>query len=168
MIKKRELSAERILRIAAWTVSIAAIIQLALSQFTIRISRLSSAEQTGISLFAFIIFGLIAVFAVSRMKDSSSARFFSALVNFIAAFSAVWYLRMLFADEIFLRSISYTLDRHTQLLVPMTASQRINASFPLAVVILGAVVHGLAGLTILTTGLVLALKNKTEKKPEGK
>jgi len=152
--------AERVLKITAWTVSVTAVVQLALSQFTIRISRLSTAEQTGIALFAFMILGLIAIFAVSRMKDGFGAKLFAVLVNFLTATAAVWYLSMLFTDDIFLRGLYYTMDHRTQALVPMSPGERIAASLPIVTVILGAAVYCLASIAIIGAGLARSLKNR--------
>jgi len=166
MKKNMDYIAERVLRIAALTVSITAIVQLALSQFTIRISRLSTAEQTGISLFAFIIFGLITVFAVSRMKDGTGAKLFAVLMNAITALAATWYLSMLFADEIFLRSTFYAMDPRTHIMEPLSTGGRIVASLPIVLIVTGTAIYYLAGLTILVTSLTMALKNGRKKPSE--
>jgi len=150
---------ERIMRGTVWTVSIAAIVQLALSQFTIRISRLSTAEQTGILLFAFMLLGLIAIFAVSRMKDSIGAKLFAVLVNFIAAFTAVRFLGLLFADEIFMRGLLYSVDPVTQVAEPLSSGRKAVASLPIVWVALGAIVYGISGLTIMIVGICGALKS---------
>ena len=163
MIESRETSSQKILKITAWVVSGAAVIQLALSQFTIRISRLSIEERTGIALFAFIIFGMITVFAVSRMKDGFFAKLFAVAMNFVTAALAAWYLRMLLADEIFLQGLLYTLDRQTQIYHPLTTGQRIVASLPLVAVGLGAIVNGIAGFAIFGAGLASMKKSEREK-----
>ena len=158
--------AGKILQVTAWIVSIAAIAQLALSQFTIRMSRLSTAEQTGIALFAFMLLGLLAVFAVSRMKDGFLAKLFAVAVNFITVLAAAWFLGMLFADEIFMRGILYATDPVTQLAEPLSTSGRVVAFLPIGVVILGAAVHSLAGLTIMVAGFAMLFKGDWKKAGE--
>jgi hypothetical protein len=144
---------EKLLRFTVIAVSVMAVIQLALSQLTIKMTRLSSAELTGISLFAFVIFSLITVFAVTRMKNSVGERLFAIVMNFITAFAAVWYLRLLFSDEIFFRNLYYT-NRQTQVYEMLSLSGRIIASIPLAITILGAVVYCVCGFIILTAGFM--------------
>jgi len=165
---------EKILKITAWTVSITAITQLALSQFTIRISRLSASDHTGISLFAFILLGLVTVFAVSRMKEGFASRLFAVIVNFTTALAAAWYLSILLTDEVFLRSIFsatntriYNEISGAQITEPLSAGGKIAASLPVAAVITGAAIHCLAGLTILTVSIMSILnkdKNPNEKR----
>ena len=150
----------KIVRFTASLVSITAIIELALSQFSIKISRLSAVETTGISLFAFIIFSLVTLFAVSRMKDNLRARFFAIVMIFITALAATWYLRLLFSDAIFFRNLFYVLNRQTQSYELIPLGGRISASIPLALVILGAAVYYLCGLAVLIVSLAAIGKKK--------
>jgi hypothetical protein len=144
---------EKLLRITVMGVAGMAIIELVLSQFAIKMTRLSSAELTGISLFAFVILGLVTLFAVTRMKDSAGGKIFAILMNFITAAAAVWYLRLLFSDEIFFRNLYYTMNRQTQAYEMISMSRRIAASIPLAITILGAAVYCLCGLVVLIVSL---------------
>jgi len=131
------------------TVFVTAITQLALSQFVIRLTRLSAAELTGISYFAFIIFGLVTLFAVSRMKESFGAKIFAFFMNVITSLSAVWYINLLFSDEIFFRNLYYSLNRQTQLYELLPLSTRISSSIPLVLIVLGAFIYCLSALVIL-------------------
>jgi hypothetical protein len=144
---------EKLLRFTVFAVSIMAVIQLALSQFAIKMTRLSSVELTGISLFAFVIFSLITVFAVTRMKNSAGERLFAIVMNFITAFAALWYLRLLFSDEIFFRNLYYNLNRQSQIYEMLPLGGRIIASIPLVITILGAAVYCVCGLIILIVSL---------------
>jgi hypothetical protein len=144
---------EKLLRFTVIAVSVMAIIELALSQLAIKMTRLSSAELTGISLFAFVIFSLITVFAVTRMKNSVRERIFAVMMNFFTALSALWYLRLLFSDEIFLRNLYYNLNRQTQVYELLPLSGRIIASIPLVITILGTAVYCLCGFIILIVSL---------------
>jgi len=150
---------EKMLKFCAIAVPITAITELALSQLSIKITRLSAAELTGISFFAFIIFGLVTLFAVSRIKDSLRARFFAIIMNIATALSALWYLRLLFSDEIFFRNLYYSLNRQTQLYEPLALGARIVASIPLALIVLGTAVYLLCAISILIASLA-ALRKK--------
>ncbi|MDR2542571.1 MAG: hypothetical protein LBC80_03875 [Treponema sp.] len=143
-------------------VSATAIINLALSQFLIQISRLSAVEKTGISLFAFIILSLVTLFAVSRMRESVSGRIFAVLMNFITASAAAWYLHQLYNDEIFFRNLFYTLNRHTLLHEQLPLNSRILASLPLALVVLSAAVYLFCGAAIMVVSFLNA-KNRENK-----
>jgi hypothetical protein len=151
------------LRFIAWTVSLTAIVELALSQLTIRMTRLSAVETTGIFFFAFIISGLVTLFAVTRMKDSPMAMIFAIFMNLITAFAAAWYLRLLFSDEIFFRNLYYILNRQTQRYELLSPGGRISASVPLALVILGSAVYFICGLVILIAGVSAIRKSKIER-----
>jgi uncharacterized membrane protein HdeD (DUF308 family) len=140
----------KVFQLTAWTASLTAIIELALSQLTIRMTRLSAIETTGIFFFAFIISGLVTLFAVTRMKDNPLALIFAVLMNIITALAATWYLRLLFSDGIFLRNLYYVLNKQTQKYELLSLGGRISASVPLAVVMLGAAAYYLCGLIILT------------------
>jgi len=155
MIDKKE----KMLKFCAIAVPVTAITELALSQLSIKITRLSAAELTGISFFAFIIFGLVTVFAVSRIKDSVRARFFAVIMNITTALSALWYLRLLFSDEIFFRNLYYSLNRQTQVYEPLALGARIVASIPLALIVLGTAVYLLCAISILIASLA-ALRKK--------
>jgi hypothetical protein len=151
------------LQFTAWAASITAITELALSQFTIRMTRLSAVETTGIFFFAFIISGLVTLFAVARMKDSPLALVFAVLMNLITALAAAWYLRLLFSDEIFFRNLYYILNRQTQQYELLSLGPRVSASVPLALVTLGAAVYFICGLVILTAGVRAVRKSQIEK-----
>jgi hypothetical protein len=151
------------LQFIAWLASLTAIVELALSQLTIRMTRLSAIETTGIFFFAFIISGLVTLFAVTRMKDNTPALIFAILMNLITALAATWYLRLLFSDEIFFRNLYYVLNRQTQKYELLSMSGRISASVPLALVMLGAAVYYICGLVILTAGITAGRKKSTGK-----
>ena len=153
---------EKILRFIAALVSVMAITELALSQLSIKITRLSAMEATGISFFAFIIAGLITLFAVSRMTDSPWARIFAIIMNGITTIAALWYLQMLFSDEIFFRNLYYNLNRQTQVYEQLSLSGRIFATIPLALVVLGAALYLLSGLTILIVSVAALFGKKKD------
>jgi len=155
---------DKILAVVRITVFVTAITELALSQLSIRISRLSAAELTGISYFAFIIFGLVTLFSVSRIKDSFGARLFAVIMNFVTSLSGVWYLGLLFSDEMFFRNLYYSMNRQTQALELLPLGARITASVPLGLVILGAAVYCLCALVILTASFASLRKNKIENR----
>jgi len=138
-----------ILRSISIIVSVTALVELAFSQLSIKMTRLSAMETTGIALFAFIIFGLVTLFAVSRMKDGLWRKIFAVLMNFVTGAAALWYLRLLFADEMFFRNLYYVLDRRTQVYELLPLGGRIAVSVPLVLVVLGAAVFFLSGLGIL-------------------
>ena len=151
---------DRILKAVTICVIATAVLELTLSQFTIRITRLSAEETTGISVFAFIILSLITVFAVTRMKNSISGTIFAVIMSFITAIAATWYLRLLLSDEIFIKNLFYIQDRRTQTFELLPISQRITASIPLAVVIIGAAVFYLSGFTIAFINLTNLIINR--------
>jgi len=151
------------LRIIAWVASLTAIAELALSQFTIKMTRLSAVETTGIFLFAFIISALVTLFAVTRMKDGAPALIFAILMNLITALAATWYLRLLFSDEIFFRNLYYVLNRQTQSYDMLPFGARISASVPLALIMIGAAVYYICGLVILIAGIKAVRKSQIEK-----
>ena len=150
----------KLLRFTALLASITAITELVLSQLSIKITRLSAVETTGISLFAFIIFSLVTLFAVSRMKDSLPARLFAIVMNFITALAATWYLQLLFSDEIFFRNLYYVLNRQTQVYELLSVGARIYASIPLGLIIVGAAVYYLCGIAILIASIAMIGKKK--------
>ena len=160
---KERLTPEKILKITVWVVAITAITMLGTSQFTIRISRLSTAEQTGISLFAFMIFGLVTVFAVSRINGLFS-RVFAVIMNGASAFCAVWYLRMLFTDPVFLQGLYFVMDPRTRILQPLSTSARIIATLPLVAIAVGALVYLLAALTIAAVSFAALRSGGTIRK----
>jgi len=153
----------KILRAVSIIVPAVALIELALAQFVIRMTRLSAAETTGISLFAFIISGMVTLFAVSRMKDSLGGKVFAIAMNFVTGTAAVWYLRLLFADEIFFRNLYYVMNRRTQAYEMLTLGGRIAASVPLAIVMLGAAVYFLSGLAILLLSPAAHFRNESRE-----
>jgi hypothetical protein len=159
MMDKNDIK-DKIYKIIRITVFITAIIQLALSQLSIRIARLSAAELTGISYFAFIILGLVTLFSVSRMGESAGIKLFAILMNFVTSLSAVWYLRLLFSDEMFFRNLYYNLNRQTQVFELIPLGSRIASSVPLAMVILGALIYCLCAIAILTASFV-SLRKKS-------
>jgi hypothetical protein len=130
-----------------------AIAELALAQFSIRITRLSAVETTGLFLFAFIIFSLVTLFAVTRMKESAAGTIFAIVMNFVTAIAATKYLSLIFSDDIFIKNLFYTQDRRTQVYELLPITGRISASIPLAVIILGTAVFYLCGLVILIVNL---------------
>ena len=148
------------------TVFITAITELALSQFAIRLTRLSAAELTGISYFAFIIFGLITLFAVSGIKESFGQRIFAIVINIITSLSAVWYMRLLFSDEIFFRNLYYNLNRQTQTFELLPLGQRIFSSIPLVLIILGALIYCLCALGILILTIVSIKRCEKERQSQ--
>jgi len=141
------------------TVFITAISGLGISQFAIRLTRLSAAELTGISYFAFIIFGLVSLFAVSGIKESFGARIFAVIMNLVTSLCAVWYMRLLFSDEIFFRNLFYSLNTQTQTFELLPLGTRIFSSIPLVFIILAAVVYCLCALVII----ILTFSSKGKK-----
>ena len=141
------------------TVFITAISGLGISQFAIRLTRLSAAELTGISYFAFIIFGLVSLFAVSGIKESLSARIFAVIMNLVTSLCAVWYMRLLFSDEIFFRNLFYSLNTQTQTFELLPLGTRIFSSIPLVFIILAAVVYCLCAFIII----ILTFSSKGKK-----
>jgi hypothetical protein len=142
-----------------------AIFQLVLSQFSIRMTMLSKVEITGITLFGFIIFGMVTLFAVTRMNDTAGGKLFAIAMNIVTALSATAYLFLVFQDEDFLRMLFYALNRQTRtydVLLPL--SQRIRAGIPLAGIILGTFIYYLSGLIIF---LAMLLPEKKRKREEG-
>ena len=150
----------RLLKAVAITASVMAIVQLALSQLLIKITRLSAVETTGISLFAYIIFSLVTLFAVSRMKEYPGGKVFAVLMCLITAFASTWYLKQLFTDEIFFRNLYYTLNRQTQEYSLNSIGERIFAAIPLGIIIIGTLIYYVCGLVILTASLVQIGKNR--------
>ncbi|MCL2231542.1 MAG: hypothetical protein FWB99_00520 [Treponema sp.] len=165
---KEKLTTEGIFKIIIWAVSITAITELGLSQFTIRLSRLSTAEQTGISLFAFLIFGLVTVFAVLRMKDGVFSKLFAVLMNFASALTAVWYIHLLLTDQIFLQGLFYVMDPRTRLMEPLTSLGRFIATLPIIAVALGALVYVASGLTILALTFATLGRNNGKSSEDDK
>lgn len=153
----------KIERAAVYAACGMALLELAVSQFSIRMTRLSAVEMTGIALFVFIILGMVTIFAVTRMGDRSGGRLFAVIMNFLAALSAVWYLRMVFGDTVFFRNLLYTLNRQTQVYEPLSPEGTIAALMPLALVMLGAAVYCLAGIGILTASLAAGRGKKREE-----
>jgi len=139
----------RILDIIRVIIMITAIVELALSQFVIKITRLSSAELTGISYFAFIIFGLVTLFSVSKIKESYGARIFAFIMNIVTFVSALWYLFLMFSDDMFFRNLYYNLNRQTGDYELLSTGGLISASIPLAIVILGMAVYCLCAIAIV-------------------
>jgi len=151
------------LNFIAWTASFTAVIELLLSQPAVKMTRLSAIETTGISFFAFIISGLVTIFAVTRMKDNPFALLFAVLITLVTAFAATWYLRLLFSDEIFFRNLYYVLNRQTQKYEMLSLNARIFASIPLGVIMLGAVVYYISSVVILIAGFIAIVKGQIEK-----
>jgi hypothetical protein len=148
MRKGSKFASDRILHSIVFIVSGTAIIELALSQFYIRMTRLSAVEITGIGLFVFIIFGLIALFAVTRIGNTLPGKFFAAIMNIITAASASWYLNLLLHDKIFFRNIYYAMNRQTGAYELLPLPDRITASIPLACIIAGTAVYFFSGAII--------------------
>ena len=140
---------QKILRGISIIVSVTALIELVLAQLSIRMTRLSAVETTGIALFTFVIFGLVTMFAVSRMKDGVWRKIFAILMNFATGTAALWYLRLLFTDEMFFRNLYFVLNRQTQVYELLPLGGRIAASVPLAAIVVGTAVFFLSGLAIL-------------------
>ncbi|MCL2175658.1 MAG: hypothetical protein FWB73_06410 [Treponema sp.] len=151
---------EKIFTIIRITVFAAAITELALSQFSIRITRLSAEELTGISYFAFIIFGLVTLFSVSKIRESAGARFFAIIMNSVTAISGFWCLRLLFSDGIFIRNLFYYMNRLTESFELLPLGTRIASAVPLAVIILGTAAYLLCAIGILIAGIVFTEKKK--------
>jgi hypothetical protein len=136
---------DKILKAAMWVSVVVSIVELALAQFHIRMTRLSAVETTGVTLFAFIIFGLVTLFAVTRMKESVAGKLFAILMNIVSAVSATWYLSLLFRDTLFFQNLYYA--QNGAVLLPL--STRIAASMPLALIIAGTAGYYLSSLAIL-------------------
>jgi hypothetical protein len=127
----------------------AALLELALSQFHIRLTRLSSAETTGISLFGFIIFGLITLFAVTRMGERARGKLFAVFTNAAAAAFATGCLYLLFTDKIFMGNLYRSQNPKTGVPELLPLAGRISASVPLALIIAGTACYYLSALMIL-------------------
>jgi hypothetical protein len=155
----------RILGVIAVIASIMAVVELALAHFSIRMTRLSAEEITGIFLFAFIISGLVTVFAVTRMKDSIGGKLFAVVMNFITSAAAAKYLSLLFSDEIFFKNLYYSLNRQTQMYELLSLKGRIVASIPLAAVIAGAAVFLLCGFAVLIITFAAIVTGRHGKNP---
>ena len=152
---------EKILRITVWIISVTSITELALCQFSIKIMRLSAAEHTGISYFAFIIFGLVTLFTVSRMIDSFFNRFFAVIMSFVTSLSGFWCLKLLFSDEIFFKNLYYTLNRQTDVYELLPVKGLISASIPVALLIIGILAYCLCALVIITVSIVSTGKKQS-------
>jgi len=152
---------QKILRSISMIVSVTALVELAFSQLSIKMTRLSAVETTGIALFTFIIFGLVTLFAVSRMKDGLWRKVFAILMNFVTGAAALWYLRLLINDEMFFRNLYYVLDRRTQVYEMLPLGGRIAASVPLVIIALGAAVFFLSGLGILLLSPAVRHENES-------
>ncbi|GHV36988.1 hypothetical protein AGMMS49546_03510 [Spirochaetia bacterium] len=152
-----EAANDRILQAVTWISAGAAVLELGVSQVYIKMTRLSAIETTGISLFAFIIFGLVTLFAVTRMKDSAGGKVFAVLMNLVTALAATWYLRMILRDEIFFRNLYYVMNRQTRAYDLLPLAKRITASIPLAGIMLGTAVYYLSAAAIL---ILMFRKNK--------
>jgi hypothetical protein len=105
-------------------------------------------ETTGISLFAFIISGLVTLFAVTRMKDSAGSTLFAVVMNAVTALAGTWYLSMLFGDKIFFQNLYYTRNLQTGNYDLLSLGDRIAATLPLALIIGAAAVYYLSALII--------------------
>ncbi|GHV92646.1 hypothetical protein AGMMS50268_31490 [Spirochaetia bacterium] len=145
------------LQTIAWITAGVSVFELAISQFFIKMTRLSAIETTGISLFAFIIFGLVTLFAVTRMKDSAGGKIFAVLMNLVTALAATWYLHLILRDEIFFRNLYYVMNRQTRTYDLLPLAKRITASIPLAGIMLGTAVYYLSAAAIL---ILMLRKNK--------
>jgi hypothetical protein len=160
MRKGSKVTSDRILHVIVVIVSGTAVIELALSQFFIKMTRLSAVEITGMAIFVFIIFGLITLFAVTRIENTLQGKFFAAIMNIITAASAVWYLNLLLHDGIFFRNIYYLMNRQTGVYELLPLSKRITASMPLVCIIAGTAVYLFSGAVILLT--MVGSKNNTK------
>jgi len=152
---------DKILRVVSVIVFVTAITELALSQLSIRIMRLSSAELTGIAYFAFIISGLVSLFVTARIKESSFGRLFAIIINLVTAAAGLWSLRLLASDEIFFRNLYYNLNRQTQVFELLPASGLITASIPLALIVAGTAVYTLCALVIFIVSFASLGKRKS-------
>jgi hypothetical protein len=152
-------NADKILRSVSFITAGVAIIELALSQFFIKMTRLSAVEMTGLSLFAFVIFGLVTLFAVTRMKESKGGKLFAVIMNILTALMATWYLNFLFHDEIFFKNLYYALNRRTNVYELLPLARRIGSSLPLVGIIIGTVVYYLSGVAILIAMILPGNKN---------
>jgi hypothetical protein len=153
---------DKILKVVSVTVFVTAITQLALSQLSIRIMRLSAEELTGIAYFAFIISGLVTLFVTSRMKEVFFGRVFACIMNLVTMCAGLWSLQMLFFDEMFFRNLYYSLNRQTQTFELLSLSSRISSSIPLALISLGIIIYFLCAFVILIITLTSIRKNKIE------
>jgi len=140
---------DKIFSVISTVVFITAITELALSQLSIKIMRLSSEELTGIAFFAFIIAGLVSLFVTARMRSSIFGRLFAVLINLVTAAAGLWSLQLLISDDIFFRNLYYNLNRQTQVFELLPTSGLITASIPLALIILGSAVYCICSIIIL-------------------
>ncbi|MDR1788274.1 MAG: hypothetical protein LBR16_07485 [Treponema sp.] len=139
-----------------------AVLELLVSYKTIAMTLLSTVELTGIALFAFMITGLVTLFAVTRMGGVSfGRRLFACIAALLSAVSGLWYLLLLRSDAKFFQNIYFSLNRATGVYEPLALGQRAAASVPLAFVALGAALYGLSALVIL--GMAIADSVRGEK-----
>ena len=156
---------DKIFRFISVTIFLTAIIELALSQLSIKIMRLSSQELTGITYFGFIIFGLVTLFVTSRMKDVFFGRIFAVFMNFITGFSGFLSLRLLFSDEIFFRNLYRVMNRQTGEMELLPLGARITSSIPLILIGLGVIIYTTCALTILVLTITSVGKKNVENSP---
>jgi len=154
---------DKVFSVISAIVFVTAITELALSQLSIRVMRLSSEELTGIAYFAFIIAGLVSLFVTARMKDSIFGRLFAIIINLVTAAAGLWSLKLLISDEIFFRNLYYTLNRQTQAFELLPAGGLITASIPLALIILGSAVYCVCSILVLIISFASLGKRKIEK-----
>jgi len=151
---------DKIFNVIRITVFVTAISQLAVSQFAIRVTRLSAQELTGISFFAFIIFGLVTLFSVSKIGENILTRLFAIIMNVITSLSAIWYIRLLFEDEMFFKNLYYTQNRQTEIFELLPLGTRIISSLPVAIIILGIAVYCLCAFVIFIFTIISFGKKK--------
>jgi hypothetical protein len=142
-------------------VAATAVGNLGLAQFHVRMARVSTVETTGISLFAFMIFGLVTLFAVTRMRESLQGKLFAALINIVTGICATWYLQLLFEDELFFRNLHYAMNRQTREWEALPASEMLFATMPLVCIIIGAVIYYAAATAIIFAALS-SIKGKSK------
>ncbi|MDR3335045.1 MAG: hypothetical protein LBT13_09210 [Treponema sp.] len=146
---REQTTEDKILRAAAVVSVTVAVLELACAQLHIRLTRLSAVETTGISLFGFIIFGLVTLFAVMRMMESIGGKIFAVLMNIIAALFATWYLNLLFHDNLFFQNLYYSQNLLSGGYDLLPLARRISATIPLGLIIVGAACYYLSALTIV-------------------
>jgi hypothetical protein len=162
---KTKILQNKLLKFCTIVPAITAVFELAMSQFYIRMTRLAETEITGISLFAFAIFGLVTIFSVTRIKDSFSGKIFAFFMNIISSLLAAWYIMLLFKDNIFFRNLYYVLDKQTRIYELLSVSGRISASLPLAGIIAGAALYFFSGIAILVCIIIQVKEGNWRERP---
>lgn len=130
-------------------VSIMAVLELLFAQFHIKMTKLSSVEATGISLFSFIMFGLVSLFAVTRMQSGLRSRIFAVLITVLTGLCGTWYLNLVINDPMFFQNVFYVLNKRTGAYELLPFSQRLGPGVSFVSIIAGTAIYFAGALSIL-------------------